>query len=210
MRRALALASFALLAGCEQGADPAPDAAPEETASAAGSQAPDKVSGASEPSSAPANAAGRTPVDCTAAEEMIFSCEMAGGKRLAVCAAAGGQAQYRYGKDAPELALSGGKWANVMYSGGGEAQILFSNGDTDYIVFSRMVRTNFTPGEPNYPAISDGVVILRGGEFAALRLCAGGQGEMPVQYDAAKRVFEEMDDLFTGETVRADPPVTKN
>ncbi|WP_271438403.1 hypothetical protein [Pontixanthobacter luteolus] len=206
MRRALALASFALLAGCEQAADTAPEAAPEEIADVVGSQAPDKVSGASDPSSAAANPAPRTPVDCTEEEETIFSCEMAAGKRLAVCAAADGKAQYRFGKDAPELALSGGKWSNTMYSGGGESQILFSNGDTDYIVFSRMIRTNFAPGEPNNPAISDGVVIMRGEEFVGMQLCAGGQAEMPVQYDAAKRAFGEIEDIFTGATMRADPP----
>ena len=203
--RPVTLCAIALLAGCEQAADPAQEAA-SESAGAAGSQAPDNLSDGSGPVSAPAANAQRTRVDCTDGEETIFSCEMAGGKRLAVCAAPQGKGQYRFGKDAPELTLSGGRWSNTMYSGGGEAQILFSNGDTDYIVFSRMIRTNFAPGEPNNPAISDGVVILRGDEFAGMQLCAGGQAEVPVHYDAAKRAFGEIEDIFTGETIRADPP----
>ncbi|MEZ5681903.1 MAG: hypothetical protein R3E14_11510 [Erythrobacter sp.] len=145
------------------------------------------------------------PVGCTAEEEPIFSCAVPGGKRLAVCAAQQGEAEYRFGGKSPELVLRGGKWANAMYSGGGEAQIEFANGDTRYIVFSRMVRTNFTAGEPNNPAITDGVLISREGEFIALRLCAGGQAEIPVQYDAAERAFAQEDDLFTEETIRADP-----
>ncbi|MEC7625022.1 MAG: hypothetical protein VYA25_12660 [Pseudomonadota bacterium] len=130
---------------------------------------------------------------------------MPGGKRLAVCAPSAGPAQYRFGTKEAELVLRGGKWARAMYSGGGEAQIAFANGDTRYIVFSRMVRTNFAAGEPNYPAISDGVLIMRNDELVAVRPCAGGQADMPVQYDAAERVFAQEDELFTDETMRADP-----
>ena len=190
-------ASMLLLAGCagaEQG-----DAVSQES-----SKAPE----------APANRAGASPVpsvaatkqvDCTASEETVFSCAMPGGKRLAVCAPSAGPVQYRFGAKEPELVLRGGKWARAMYSGGGEAQIAFANGDTRYIVFSRMVRTHFAAGEPNYPAISDGVLIMRDDELVAVRPCAGGQADMPVQYDAAERVFAQEDELFTDETMRADP-----
>ena len=189
-------ASMLLLAGCagaEQG-----DAVSQESSKA---------------SEAPANRAGASPVpspaitkevDCTASEETVFSCAMPGGKRLAVCAPSAGPAQYRFGTKEAELVLRGGKWARAMYSGGGEAQIAFANGDTRYIVFSRMVRTNFAAGEPNYPAISDSV-IMRNDELVAVRPCAGGQADMPVQYDAAERVFAQEDELFTDETMRADP-----
>jgi hypothetical protein len=149
-----------------------------------------------------------TQIDCTAQEEAVFSCAMPGDKRLAVCAPSEGPAQYRFGGKTPELVLRGGKWATAMYSGGGEAQIAFANGDTRYIVFSRMVRTNFAAGEPNYPAITDGVMITRDGEFVALRLCEGGQADLPVQYDAAERAFAQEDELFTEETIQADPDWT--
>ncbi|MFW2351525.1 hypothetical protein [Qipengyuania sp.] len=191
------LASLLLLAGCagaaedEAGSQDSGPAAPPSAGAAAATTAPSE------------HASGR--VECAAPEETIFSCAMSGGKRLAVCAPQAGAAQYRFGGTSPELVLTGGKWATAMYSGGGEAQIEFANGDTVYTVFSRMIRTNFAAGEPNYPAITDGVVITRDGKFVALRLCEGGQADMPVQYDAAERAFPQSEDLFTDETIRADP-----
>lgn len=156
------------------------------------------------PSADPAPAAPPAPrasgsVDCTPRESTIFSCAMPGGKRLAVCVTEAGVAEYRFGRDVPELTLQGGTWSNVAYSGGGEAQILFSNGDTDYLVFSRVVRTNFTPGEPNDPAIHDGVVVLRAGEVLATLLCAGGQAETPVRYDDAERALGRKEHVFLDE-----------
>ena len=50
-----------------------------------------------------------------------------------------------------------------------------------------------------------GVLIMRDDELVAVRPCAGGQADMPVQYDAAERVFAQEDELFTDETMRADP-----
>lgn len=141
---------------------------------------------------------------CTGQEETIFSCDIAGGKHLAVCVPERGKAEYRFGGDTLELTLTGGQWASVPYSGGGEAQIAFSNGDTRYIVFSRMVRTNFTAGEPNDPAISDGVIVERGGEVISVKEC-GGLDLLPIQYSAAEEHLPKADDLFTYETGRADP-----
>lgn len=196
MRRLATLCALATLVACASSSsgqhdEPSPSAEPTSEPLAQLSPSPES--------------AVRKTVDCSAREEIIFSCSVPGGKHLAVCAPKTGEAEYRFGGDAPELELTGGKWANAMYSGGGEAQIRFSNRGTDYIVFSRMIRTNFTEGEPNYPAISDGVLIRRGGKFVALKLCEGGQALMPVQYDAARRAFGEAEDLFTDETIRADP-----
>ena len=190
-------ASLLLLAGCT-------GAAEDETASQKSGAAPEASSQVTEASAVPARTTPKQ-VDCAAPEETVFSCAMPGGKRLAVCAPPEGPAQYRFGGTGPELVLTGGTWANAAYSGGGEAQIAFANGDTNYTVFSRIVRTNFTAGEPNNPAITDGVVITRDGAFVALRLCEGGQADMPVQYDAAGRAFTHEDALFTDETIRADP-----
>jgi hypothetical protein len=67
-----------------------------------------------------------------------------------------------------------------------------------------MVRTNFTEGEPNNPAIRDGVIIMRGGAFVGLRLCEGGQAKMPLNFGAARRAMGEPGALFTDETIRAD------
>lgn len=195
-------ASLLLLAGCT-------GAVEDEGASQEVSAVPGPLAEAAEAAPAPAKSAPQQ-VDCHAPEETIFSCPMQGGKHLAVCAPPEGPAQYRFGGSTPELVLTGGQWANTAYSGGGEAQIRFTNGDTGYVVFSRMVRTHFVAGEPNYPAISDGVLVTRGGKFAALRLCEGGQAEMPVQYDAADRAFAQAEELFSDETIRADPDWAKD
>lgn len=204
MKPSLWVGALAVLTACEQAPPPS-----QEQVSQAREAAPSRTANTVPPApAAPASvpaAQRKNVVDCTDQEETIFSCEMPGGKYLAVCAPKNGQAEYRFGGDTAELTLTGGEWANTAYSGGGEAQIFFSNGGTDYIVFSRMVRTNFAADEPNYPAISDGVVIMRGDEYVATRLCAGGQAEMPVQYDAAKRAFGETRDIFTGATERTDP-----
>lgn len=199
--RALA-ASILLLAGCS-------GAAKDEPVSQETGAAPAALARAAKATPVPAKAAPRD-VDCTAPEVTIFACPMPGGKHLAVCAPEQGEAEYRFGGASPELVLTGGTWANTAYSGGGEAQIRFANGDTSYVVFSRMVRTNFAAGEPNYPAITDGVLITRGDKFVALRLCEGGQAEMPVQYDAARRAFGEAQAMFTDDTIRADPNWAKD
>lgn len=143
------------------------------------------------------------PVDCRAGEDSIFSCKTGAGKRIAVCAADGGQVEYRYGAERPEIVLTGGEFASVPYSGGGEAQIQFTNGSTRYIIFSRMVRTNFTAGEPNEPAISDGVIVLRDGKAGAMQLCDDPDA-VPIDYDAAVKHMTRQDELFIEQTAQAD------
>lgn len=140
---------------------------------------------------------------CRGKEQAIFSCKVENGKRIAVCAAPGGPVQYRFGADTPEITLDASRWASVPYSGGGEAQIAFANGDTRYIVFSRMVRTNFEPGETNDPAISDGVVVLRGERFLGLQRC-NDPNVGAVDVNALGNLLPRMDELFTYETERAD------
>lgn len=143
-------------------------------------------------------------VFCGAGEETVFSCKTETGNDLAVCAA-GEDVHYRFGKGSPDMSLMGARWATVGYSGGGEAQILFSNGNTDYIVFSRMIRTNFTPGEPNNPAISDGVIVRRGEKTLSMHQCEGGQAEKPVDYNLAEAAIANRgNELFTDETYLAD------
>ncbi|QYJ06619.1 hypothetical protein [Qipengyuania flava] len=194
-----ALAALALLlAGCA-GEGPAPEEAtstePAEEIAAAGEDAPDtRVTQAPAPS----------PVTCSQAEEAIFSCKTASGKSIAVCGTPDGKAEYRFGGDTAELTLRGGEWASVPYSGGGEAQIAFANGPVRYVVFSRMIRTNFAAGEPNNPVFSDGVIVLEGEEVVALQTC-DDPDTLAIQYFAAEERFPTADDLFTFETGRADP-----
>lgn len=189
MRAAISLAAMLVLAAC----DGQPDVAAQQ---AAASPAP-----LSSPGVVPASASSAA---CAAGETPIFACSFADGKRVAVCGTAPGKAEYRFGGgDGPELTLSGGQRASVMYSGGGEQQLAFDNGDTRYIVFSRMVRTGFGE-EGNNPAISDGVVVERAGTFAAIRICEGPD-LLPVDTNAADAYLTPAQDLFTEETIRADP-----
>lgn len=169
---------------------PTPPATPEQF----GVEAPQSPA----PSKIPAKVA------CSSDEQTLFSCDLENGKRIAVCGAGEWLGHYRYGGDTAELELSGGKLANVMYSGGGESQIAFENGDYRYIVFSRIVRTNFKAGEPNKPAISDGLLVLRGEKLLASNLCKA-DGVQPVDINAANAIWEMEQELFTYETVRADP-----
>ncbi|HCJ80884.1 MAG TPA: hypothetical protein DHV50_05160, partial [Erythrobacter sp.] len=56
---------------------------------------------------------GRT-VECASGEAEVFSCKVAGGKRIAICGTGTGkgtgrgEAEYRFGDGEPELVLSGG------------------------------------------------------------------------------------------------------
>ncbi|MDP5102646.1 MAG: hypothetical protein NWP98_01830 [Erythrobacter sp.] len=140
---------------------------------------------------------------CEPEEETIFYCKIAKGKPLSVCATKQGKGEYRYGGQRRELVLQEGSWSVDSYARGGESQIRFVNGDTIYTVFSRMVSTSVEE-HGSGPAISDGVVIESSGKPAQLRLCEGKQAEIPVKHSAARRVFGEPEDLFTGLTSEAD------
>jgi hypothetical protein len=142
-------------------------------------------------------------VGCASEESPIFACKLANGKRVAVCGLSEWIGQYRYGGSKPELVINGADYSHVMYSGGGESQIAFDHRGYRYIVFSRVVRTNFAAGQPNDPAISDGVVILRGKKFVEMQLC-NDANVLPVS-GAANVIWEDQQELFTTETVRADP-----
>ena len=199
MKTAFGLAATVLLAACQQ--QPGDAAAAE----------PVKPSPASTPGVTPELAA-RVAMQqrihaaaCKADETPIFTCKLSGGKRVAVCGAGEWQGHYRYGGDTPELELDGGQYGYTMYSGGGEGQIAFDNGDTRYIVFSRMVRTGWDDEGHNLPAISDGVVVERGGKFLDIKLC-DDPDLLPIQTGAANAVWEDQGELFTDETIRADPP----
>ncbi len=199
MRRALGLAAFALLAGC-QGQGPEQTAAPEATASPSASTSIDPAILEFDAEQKRVAAAA-----CAADETPIFTCNFKDGKRVAVCGATEWNGRYRYGGSTPEIEINGGQYASVMYSGGGEAQITFDNGDTRYTVFSRMVRTGFDADGNNVPAISDGIVIERAGKLLAIKLCDGRDPPLPVQVDAANAIWEDERELFTDETIRADP-----
>ncbi|WP_114520458.1 hypothetical protein [Altererythrobacter sp. ZODW24] len=153
---------------------------------------------------------------CEKDEGVVFSCTMEDGKTASICAKTYSDgtefAQYRYGQRDKALELvwpitvadGALKFATVPYSGGGEGQIAFERGEYQYVAFSRMVRTNFAPGEPNNPAITDGVMILRNGQISQTKTC-DGPDLMPVQYELAEKLMGRADELFTYETQRTDP-----
>jgi hypothetical protein len=180
----------------------------EDSGAAEAKTTPVAVAATSEATSITASAAKESAegVECKKDEDRIFSCNTDGGKRIAVCATPAGKTEYRFGAAKPELVLTAGQYASVPYSGGGEQQIAFDNGATRYVVFSRMVRTNFTPGEPNDPAISDGVIVLRNDKVLSVLTCGGPDADpMPVQMALADQHMKQQDELFTYETERADP-----
>lgn len=197
IERALGLAAFAVLAGCQQAAAGGEAAAP---VAARTTTAPVAAANPAAVSPAPVCAAGETP---------IFACKFRDEKRLAVCGTAPGKAEYRFGGKNAELVLAGGERANVAYSGGGESQLAFTNGDTRYIVFSRVIRRGFGVGG-NFPGITDGVLVERKGKFVTLRRCDDPDVK-PIDVIAAEDFLPTAKgsdgmELFTEDTIRADPP----
>lgn len=144
---------------------------------------------------------------CAKGETVVFSCPLDNGKSVALCIAKDGEGrafgQYRYGNRArpaelvwPQSARAGTlDYANAIYSGGGEQQISFARGAYRYTLFSRLARTNYTPGEPNNPLIDDGLVVTRNGRKVAAYACTGST-LMPVQMTPAERYLNKVDDLF--------------
>lgn len=145
--------------------------------------------------------------ECAQGEEALFACSLKNGRAVAVCKAGEGGdkglVQYRYGKPgvAPELSWpqnsDDGKltFASVPYSGGGEAQLGFARGAVRYIVYSRIVRTNFKPGEPNNPAITDGVMVVENGKVKANYAC-DGQASKAVDVNLATKYLGDDDKAF--------------
>lgn len=192
-----------------------PDTAEPDTADASPEELENALLGSGGVASRMASARpDQPPSTCQEGEDIIFACTMKSGKKASICVTGSGNtgqnekkfAQYRFGPaDAPAelvwpMAPSDGKLAfkSVPYSGGGEAQISFVNGDTEYVVFSRMVRTNFEPGEPNYPAIEDGILIRRGGTVLG-ELGCGGDVEMPIQYALAEQYSDPAPEMIHAE-----------
>jgi hypothetical protein len=144
---------------------------------------------------------------CSVKEPVIFSCRLKNRKTVSVCGTEDGAgdktAQYRFGVlgNSPELVWpdAAGKdrltFASVPYSGGGEAQLSFSRGDMTYVVYSRMVRTNFEADEPNYPEITDGIMVLKGKKTFSDLVCADSD-VVPVDYDLAAQYARQSDEAF--------------
>tara|TARA_R110002124_G_C8957906_1_gene513811 strand:- start:2317 stop:2961 length:645 start_codon:yes stop_codon:yes gene_type:complete len=202
-RLAAALPTCLLIAGC--GAQ-----APSDQAEAS----VDTVAGGAVSTPSSATAASHAVIKktaatgwCSANEPVIFSCQLKSRKTISICGIESGEgaktAQYRFGilGQPPELRWpeAGGKdrltFASAPYSGGGEAQLSFSRGDVTYVVYSRIVRTNFTPGEPNDPAITDGIMVLKGQALATDLICSDSD-VAPVDYELASEYADQSDAAF--------------
>lgn len=202
--RICAVAFLALAtAACERVEPEAPPNEVETEESAAEPMELSSPTGTSDPASAnyPATSG------CTESEGTIFSCKIRDGRTIAVCVSRDEQgrefAQYRFGADdaQPELAWPttfeqrGMEWASVPYSGGGEAQLSFARGDIRYVIYSRVIRTNFEPGEPNNPKFEDGAYAYRG-EGRISELPCAGKADKPLSVAMAERFADRQDELF--------------
>ncbi len=143
---------------------------------------------------------------CSRAEKPIFICKLKDGDLLSVCATGGtgpAYAQYRIGKPGHAAKLTiptkaGGtlpKFASVPYSGGGEAQMAFTSGSFSYIVYSRVIRTNFEAGKPNNPKFEDGVMVVKGGKLVKDQQCVG-EAKRPLDYNLALQYGQKINDIF--------------
>ncbi|WP_420607031.1 hypothetical protein [Novosphingopyxis sp.] len=208
----LAVLSLLLVAACSQAEPEASDGGESPVAEAAApALQPTKPVEASIPSPTPPAQPGKDNL-CAPGEPVIFSCRLASGKSLSVCAAAeaGGPrfAQYRYGASGeaneltfPENRAAGAlRFVSVPYSGGGEAQLSFARGSASYVVYSRVMRTNFEADEPNDPRFDDGVLVLRGEKTIADHRCESEQ-LTSVDHDLAKK-YAKSDD--SGDVVYHD------
>ena len=196
------VAAALLLAGCDR--QPAPPASEPEVQSSASPErvTADKAAGQRDQANhaAPSTAIGL----CEPREEIIFSCRLENGKTASVCGTdketGAVVAEYRYGHagQKPELTWPDAdsdrlSFASIPYSGGGEAQLQFRRGDHQYIVYSRVIRTNFKPGEPNDPAMQDGVIVQKGDKIIARHACADAD-VLPIDYQKAGRYAQSLAD----------------
>lgn len=196
MKMALVVATVAIiLSGCNQKSAPADAESAEESVASADPLVQEKEPQSEEPAGTTSTLSGTGL--CAPGEDVLFSCQLENKKMASVCGLKNGTgsvvAQYRYGKvgQVPELAWPGPdsadriQFASVPYSGGGEAQLQFRRGDTQYIIYSRVIRTNFAPGEPNDPAIEDGIFVRKAGKTVARHSCSDPDVR-PIDYDKSE------------------------
>lgn len=143
---------------------------------------------------------------CRSDEQTVFACTLTNKKHVALCASkpltpTTGYVQYRYGtlrsieleyptkREPPH-----GKFffSTVMYSGGGASTVRFQSGPYEYFVFDKVVRTNFTPGEPNDPAFDAGVATRQMGKSPTVRHCVDDAANSDLAYTRFDR--EEYDE----------------
>lgn len=139
---------------------------------------------------------------CRQDEVLIFEYAI-GGRYASVCASKDigtGTVQYRYGRPGHiEFAYParpeppGGRFflASTPYSGGGAAYISFTNAGHRYLLYDITTRTNFTPGEPNDPEFTAGVITHHNGKTTSSRACRNDASIRSAAYDSFERVAFE-------------------
>ena len=198
MNRTAGLAAFCALAvACQDAPERSDETRLPPSGETAGDRSADQAA-STVPFAGAARRSGPAPA-CASGEAVLFACPVGNGKRVAVCDV-GGAAVYRFGGDDVELELTGGRIARTGYSGGGEVQIAFTNQGYDHIVYSRTVRTG-AAGEPNDPAMSDGLIVARGDSVVTTKLCAS---EPEADFEAASAILPRGARLFEPDGGRTD------
>lgn len=137
---------------------------------------------------------------CEPDEKLIFGCEIK-DKLISICSSKNlsnttGYAQYRFGKPGKiEFLYPNSKihpkgvffLGSTSYSGGGANIIRFKNSGYEYLIFDSMVRTNFSPNEPNDPEFKAGIVTRHNGKLTSSRLCSDNSASIRA---AAFEVFD--------------------
>jgi hypothetical protein len=122
---------------------------------------------------------------CTAAEETVFACSVAGGRLLSICATpqatGGAELVYRYGslkKTELSIAALTMRGAGVIDgwqtegARGGDAAVRFRNGDYSYVV--QDLWTGPSPGDPGCPRGDCGFVgarVQKGAKVVSEKRC---------------------------------------
>lgn len=145
---------------------------------------------------------------CDAGEQVVFSCELKAGKKVALCAQAGiplpgAQLQYRFGTSDklefryPEVAAYGISpffYSSTGYSGGGELHIRFATGEHDYLLFERTVQAEVRGKKQ--ARFSSGVIVRKNKKVISVRPCLTGGGlQMGVDALLPEEAFEYIDEL---------------
>lgn len=129
---------------------------------------------------------------CRPNEAVIASCSI-GHKSVSVCGAKNGSPSYRFGTPQKiEIEAHHIRMARRAYSGGGETQILVRNNAYKYILYDRMVRSNFNSSGENDPEFLSGLLVMKSGKVVQSRLCSSNN-EVFIKSRVAEEYLQEGD-----------------
>lgn len=129
---------------------------------------------------------------CRPNEVVIASCSI-GRKSVSVCGAMKSSSSYRFGTPQKiEIEAHDIRMARRAYSGGGETQILVRNNAYTYILYDRMVRSNFSSSGENSPDFSSGLLVVKSGKVVQSRSCSSNT-EVFISSRVAEEYLQEGD-----------------